>query len=244
LLIAITSAFPNFSCNKTEAVPTVESRGGIALTFDDYSIDNWYNYINLFDSLQVKATFYVSNYNRLTDSQKDKLKDMQSRGHEIAFHSSNHANFLNFARENGCNGLIKKEVTEGLELMNKDGFYPTTFAYPYGKHTKVLDKLLLRYFKSVRALNGPPDVAKSLVPLHNNKVFFGLGIDESSKRSMSKIGDLLGWAYQTDRCAVMLIHNIERSETKLQIPLCKLKEIILKARSLHLKFYTVSEISG
>lgn len=244
LLVAITWSFINFSCNKTDAVPAVILKGGIAFTFDDYSIDNWYNYVDLFDSLNVKATFYISNYNLLTSAQKNKLHNMQSRGYEIAFHSTNHVNFLKYARDKGCQELIIKEVIEGLQLMNKDGFYPTTFAYPYGKHTDVLDKLLLRYFKSVRALNGSEDLSKSLIPLHNNRLLFGLGIDESSKRSLNKIEDLLSVARQTDHCALMLIHNIEKSDTKFQIPLCKLKEIILKAKSLDLRFYTVSEISG
>ncbi len=35
--------------------------------------------------------------------------------------------------------LIKKEVLAGLEKMNADGFFPKTFAYPYGQHNDELD---------------------------------------------------------------------------------------------------------
>ncbi|MEI9959068.1 MAG: hypothetical protein WDM90_22760 [Ferruginibacter sp.] len=34
--------------------------------------------------------------------------------------------------------LLRNEVENGLKLMNKDGFFPTTFAYPYGAHNGVI----------------------------------------------------------------------------------------------------------
>ncbi len=46
--------FVNQSCNKSDKAD-INTRGGLALTFDDYSIDNWHKYLNLFDSLGVKA---------------------------------------------------------------------------------------------------------------------------------------------------------------------------------------------
>lgn len=234
----------NLSCNKND-IKTGDgnTRGGIALTFDDYYIDNWFRYIDLFDSLGVKATFYISNYNRLTDAQKIKLHELKDHGNEIAFHSTNHVNFLKCADSTGVERLIKEEINYGMRLMNKDGFYPTTFAYPYGKHNDVLDKLLLKQFASVRALNGTKDLSRSLAALHNNKLIFGLGIDEPSNRNLDKIEGLLYLAQQINKCAVLLIHNIERTDTKMQIPLWKLKQIIQRAKSLNLKFYTISEIS-
>ena len=233
----------NFSCKKMDITPSVTQRGGLALTFDDHYIDNWFPYMDLLDSMGVKATFYISNYNKFTAAQKAKLHKLQEHGHEIAFHSTTHANFLKESNSGGCDKLIKEEVIAGLELMNKDGFYPTTFAYPFGKHSEVLDKLLYKYFKSVRALNGTQDLTRSLASLENNKLLYGLGIDETSKRSMDKIKGLLFLAQQTNHCAVLLVHNIQRTDTDMQIPVWKLKEVLTNAISLHLKFYTISEIS-
>lgn len=235
--------FLSISCNKTDSLSNTDKRGGIALTFDDYAVDNWHTYINLFDSLGVRATFYISNYNKLTPAQKTELKDLQAHGHEIAFHSTNHVDFVKCVDSTNVDKLIKNEVIHGLRLMNNDGFYPTTFAYPYGKHNDNLDRLLLKRFKSVRALNGTQDLSRSLAETHNNQIIFGLGIDEGSKRSLDKIKGLLYLGQQKNRCAVLLIHNIERSGTNLQLPLWKLKEIISSAKSLNLKFYTISEIS-
>ncbi|MDQ6757609.1 MAG: polysaccharide deacetylase family protein [Bacteroidota bacterium] len=235
----------NFSCNKAETIldPALP-KGGMALTFDDYSIDNWHKYMHLLDSLNVKATFYISNYNKLNHEQKKKLHELQNHGHEIAFHSTNHVNFLKYANENKCDKLLQEEVLDGLKLMNNDGFFPTTFAYPYGQHNEILDKLLLKYFKSVRALNGTQNLAKSLTMLEGNRIIYGLGIDESSKRDFDKLKDLLTQAQQKNNCAVLLIHNIERRDITMQCPLWKLKELILHAQSLNLKFYTISEISN
>lgn len=236
--------FVDQSCNKKDIITTDGStRGGIALTFDDNYIDNWYPNLNLFDSLGVKATFYISNYNKLTDAQKFKLRQIRDHGHEIAFHSTNHVDFLKCVDSTNVERLVKEEINRGLHLMNNEGFYPTTFAYPYGRHNDFLDKLLLKRFRSVRALNGTQDLARSLVPLKNNKLLFGLGIDEPSNRNINKIEGLLYVAHQTNRCAVLLVHNVERHDIQMQIPLWKLKEILLKAKSLNLKFYTISEIS-
>jgi len=236
--------FVNQSCNKTDITTSDgNTRGGVALTFDDNYIDNWYPNLDLFDSLGVKATFYISNYNKLSDAQKTKLKAIRVHGHEIAFHSTNHVDFLKCVDSTSVDRLVKEEIIHGLRLMNNNGFYPTTFAYPYGRHNDRLDKLLLKYFKSVRALNGTKNLSRSLAPLKDNKLLFGLGIDESSNRSLNKIEGLLYLAQQTNRCAVLLVHNVERHDTQMQIPLWKLTEIILRAKSLNLKFYTISEIS-
>lgn len=235
--------FINQACNKKDITQSVDTRGGIALTFDDNYIDNWYTHIDFFDSLGVRATFYISNFNKLSSSQKIKLKKLKNHGHEIAFHSTNHVNFLKFADSAKIDRLLKEEVMHGLSLMNNEGFHPTTFAYPYGQHNDILDKLLLKNFKSVRALNGTKDLSKSLASIGNNKLIFGLGIDETSKRDLSKIEGLLDIAQTNDKCAVLLVHNIERKDITMQIPLWKLKQIINKAKSLSLKFYTISEIS-
>jgi peptidoglycan/xylan/chitin deacetylase (PgdA/CDA1 family) len=236
LTLLVVLLFVNQSCNKKNDITTPDgsTRGGMALTFDDNYIDNWYPNLDLFDSLGVKATFYISNYNKLSNAQKVKLKEISKHGHEIAFHSTNHVDFLKCVDSTSVEKLIKNEITHGLRLMNNDGFYPTTFAYPYGRHNDHLDKLLLNRFKSVRALNGTQDLSRSLVPLKNNKLFFGLGIDEPSNRNLNKIEGLLYLAQQTNRCVVLLVHNIE---------LWKLKEILVRAKSLNLKFYTISEIS-
>ncbi len=102
--------FINQSCDNNDITSSGNTRGGIALTFDDNYIDNLYPYLDLFDSLGVKATFYISNYNKLNDAQKSRLHELQSHGHEIAFHSTNHVNFLKCVDSTNVDRLIKKEL--------------------------------------------------------------------------------------------------------------------------------------
>lgn len=242
-LLVITS----ISCRKSEVkiaqAELAPQKGGIAITFDDYSVDNWYRYINLLDSFKAKCTFYVSNYNKLSETQKQKLHDIQNHGHEIAFHSTNHINFVQNLQKLGFKKLMDEEVRNGLELMNKDGFYPQTFAYPYGAHNLLMDKALVKRFKSIRTLNGTHELKNSLFPLSGNTFIRGLGIDENSNRNFGNICGLLASAKDLDKCAVLLIHNVERNDTQLQLPLSKLRNLLVKAKSLNLRFYTISEIS-
>lgn len=218
---------------------------GIALTFDDDRIDNWFQYLTFLDSANVKATFYVCKYNRFTPVQKQKLAIIQSHGHEIAFHSTNHYNMMDYVYKynHSIDELIKNEITDGLKLMNKDGFYPTTFAYPYGAHNGIYDKMLMRYFKSVRALNGTTDLSKSLVPTERNDVLYGLVIDKNGRRSDETIMQVIKTASNNGNCAVLVAHDIN-SGRGLSVERTRLKKIFDYVSQMGMRYYTVSEISN
>jgi peptidoglycan-N-acetylglucosamine deacetylase len=217
---------------------------GVVLTFDDDRVDNWYTYLPIMDSCKVKATFYICKYNRFTSDQKRKLAVIQNHGHEIAFHSTNHYNMEKYVykEKHSIENLMRCEVEDGLKLMNKDGFYPVTFAYPYGAHNGLFDKLLMRYFKSVRALNGTQDFSKSIVPTESNDVLYGLGIDKSSKRSDADIINVLQSAQNNNTCAVLVAHDINTAN-KFSVTLPRLLKIIAFAKTNNLKYYSASEIS-
>jgi len=229
------------SCTKYEKKGIIE-KSGIALTFDDYSIDNWYQYLPLFDSFGVRATFYISQYHKLSTEQKNKMRKMQSHGHEIAFHTSNHYNMVNYLDNFQIRDLIEREIYEDLRKMNHEGFYPRTFAYPYGSHNDYLDKELCKIFKSVRALNGTNNYAKSFTRGLNNKVLYAIGIDNKRPR-LDKIEFLIEEAYHNSNCLILVGHNIEKPDAAFQVSLEKLKAILQKAKALNMRFYTVSEIS-
>ena len=217
---------------------------GIVLTFDDDRVDNWFKYLPVLDSSGVRATFYICKYNRFTAEQKRKLVIIQSHGHEIAFHGTNHYNMEEYVYKNKhtMEELMRCEVEAGLKLMNQDGFYPVTFAYPYGAHNGVIDKALMRYFKSVRALNGTQNFSKSIVPTQKNDLLYGLGIDKSSKRSDADVINMLQSAKNNNTCAVFVAHDIN-SNIALSVTLQRLLKIIAFAKANNLKYYTASEIS-
>lgn len=232
------------SCNKFERNGQMDEPG-VAITFDDDYIDNWYQYLPLLDSAGVRATFYVCRYNRFTPEQKRKLAVIQSHGHEIAYHGTNHYNMMEYVykHRHSMEEYIRREVEAGLKMMNCDGFFPTTFAYPMGAHNGVFDKALKRYFKSVRALNGTTDYTRSLAPTKKNDLLFGLGIDKSSKRTDDAILKIIKSAWENRNCAVFVAHNIERN-ISLSVTKDRLIKMFAYINSLGLKYYTVSEISN
>lgn len=128
-------------------------------------------------------------------------------------------------------------------MMNRDGFYPTAFAYPYGAHNAIYDKVLMRYFKSVRALNGTTDFTKSLAPTEKNDLLYGLGIDKSSKRTDETVLQLIKSASDNNNCAVFVAHDIN-TNTKLSVTKERLIKIINYVKQMNLKYYTISEISN
>lgn len=231
-------------CKKFEKTGQL-NQAGIALTFDDDRVDNWFTYLPYLDSANIKATFYICKYNRFTPEQKQKLATIQSHGHEIAFHSTNHYNMLDYVYryKHTVDELMFNEIECGLKMMNRDGFYPTTFAYPYGAHNGLYDKILMRYFKSVRALNGTNDFSKSLAPTEKNQLLFGLGIDKGSKRSDEVVLQLIKSAADNNNCAVFVSHDINTG-SKLSVTLDRLKKMANYVNQLGLKFYTISQISN
>ncbi|MGC4101443.1 polysaccharide deacetylase family protein [Ferruginibacter sp.] len=230
-------------CKKFEKVGHLQDPG-IVLTFDDDRIDNWYNYLPLLDSANVRATFYICKYNRFTPEQKRKLNEIKNHGHEIAFHSLNHYNMQDYVYKNKhtIDDLMRCEIEAGLKMMNQDGYYPTTFAYPYGAHNGLFDKILMRYFKSVRALNGTQDFSKSVVPTQHNDVLYGLGIDKSSNRRDQDVISILQSAKNNNGCVVFVAHDIN-SGSKYSVTLHRLQEIFKFVKENNLKYYTAAEIS-
>lgn len=243
LVPALLLLFTLAGCKKFEKPGSMDAPG-IVLTFDDDRVDNWYKYLPLLDSAGAKVTFYICKYNRMTALQKDKLRIIRSHGHEIAYHSTNHYNMMDYVYRfhHRPEELMQCEIEAGLKMMNRDGFYPETFAYPYGAHNALFDKMLKRYFKSVRALNGTQDFSKSIVSNQRNDVLYGLGIDKSSKRSDGDILTLLGSAKNNHACAILVAHDINTG-SRLSVTLERLRMIFDFAKKEGLKYYTAREIS-
>jgi peptidoglycan-N-acetylglucosamine deacetylase len=246
LMAAIYSAafFILSGCTKYEKAGHMNQEG-IALTFDDDRIDNWFSFLPFFDSTGIKATFYICKYHSLTPDQKNKLWILQNHGHEIAYHTTNHINMVEYVVKyhHTLDELISIEIEHDLKKMQRDGYYPTSFAYPYGAHTGEIDHLLLkRYFKNVRALNGSTDYSASLAPLDKNDILFGFGLDKSSNHSDDNIIKIMQSAKNNHCCAIFVAHDINKN-SRLSVTLDRLIKIDKTVKELGLKYYTVSEIS-
>ena len=238
--IAAAISISTTSCYKKEHQDDMD-RPGVVLTFDDRSIDNWFRYMPLLDSFGARATFYISSYHMLTSDQKNKLKQIQNRGHEIGYHTTFHSNLCEYLKLHGIEDLMSMEICQDLKKMSRDGYNPVSFAYPYGAHNFYLDNQLLSTFKSVRALNGTNDLEKSITGKMVHPVLYALGIDNNS-RSITTIERLMEFVNSKNKSLVLVGHQIENPNAKFQVPYEKLKSILRKTKDLNMKFYTASEV--
>lgn len=241
LLLAI--FFIGFSsCRK--AVPEGDlEQGQIALTFDDNSIENWQRHLSLLDSLNIKATFYVSHYHTFNKQQKTWLKEIEAHGHEIAFHTATHPDLAKEVVKNGLAATEEKEIKTDLRLMQADGYHPTDFAYPFGSHTSQLNTCLLRTFKSVRALSNQQNYNLSLVKeAGEGKVLYGANVDNNSRLKEDGILSLMDKAREHHDCLVIVAHQIAVPNVQLKITRERLQYIARLAEERNLRFIRVDEI--
>lgn len=132
-----------FSCTTKK----YDFKGGIALTFDDHSINDWYAQRFLFKKYAVHATFYVSDIEKLSSKEISQLKTLQMDGHQIGIHGFHHLRIP----EKATNSYIKNEIIPALQILEKNAFVvPTSFAPPFGKSYSSFDKKLKKYCTTIR----------------------------------------------------------------------------------------------
>lgn len=219
-------------------------QGAVAITFDDNAVHNWCRYLRLFDSLHIRATFYISGYKTLNRQQVQKLHELEDRGHEIAYHTSTHPNMVTARIRKGMTQLVADEITAGLEAMRKDGFQPVNFAYPYGRRDEVLDNELLRHFRSVRALNGTGNLNRSFVAAKGSgQVINALEIDAPAKIDDGDIENMVKAAAENRTCLVLVCHEIDNPHYPLHVTVKRLKSIARAVKTYGVRFITMRELA-
>ncbi|GAB3640271.1 polysaccharide deacetylase family protein [Spirosoma arcticum] len=123
---------------------------GIALSFDDRFINEWYQLRPIFQKYNARATFYITQFDSLTPVEIAQLKTLQQDGHEIGCHGAIHTNSISYVRQNSMSQYLNDEIHPALRSMKRHGFRPTSFAHPGGAHTNAIDHELLKYFVLLR----------------------------------------------------------------------------------------------
>lgn len=129
---------------------TPERPPGIALSFDDRFIEEWYKLRPIFRKYNARVTFYITQFDSLSSVEIAQLKTLQQDGHEIGCHGAIHTNSVNFVRQNSIQQYLKVEINPALRAMKQHGFRPTSFAHPGGAHNSAIDRELLNYFVLLR----------------------------------------------------------------------------------------------
>jgi hypothetical protein len=126
---------------------------GLALSFDDSSVANWYALRPMFQQYGANATFFVTRYATLSEETRGMLRDLASDGHDMEAHGVAHRRAPTYVEDNGLGAYMKDEAIPSIDVMRADGYEITAYAYPYGSRTSEIDHELLRHVSVLRSVS-------------------------------------------------------------------------------------------
>ncbi len=137
---------------------------GIALSFDDTSVDAWVALRPLLQAHHARVTFFVSRYHSLGESQRAGLQLLAADGHAIEAHSVNHVRAPDYVEDHGLNTYLRDEVDPSIAVLRDAGFEVTAFAYPFGARTGELDDAITKRLPILRSVSFSYDLIQSPCP--------------------------------------------------------------------------------
>ena len=186
LILLCITLFLSQACKKSDPLAG-DLEPGIALTFDDASLAKWTELLPMFDKYGVHATFFICT--ACTDGPLDKSKILQlyNANNEIAAHSHHHLNAAVYIKSHTPDEYYRNEITPCLQYFDSLNIPVTSFAYPGGDHTDLLDSYLSNHFSKIRAL-GLLRLAKydSYVFHKRQQLVYGAFIDRASPHSLEE----------------------------------------------------------
>ena len=226
------------------------NKGGIAITFDDAFVDEWCSLKGLFDAYGARATFFVSQFDKLTKNSIEKLGAIQDGGHEIGYHGLRHLNAVRFAEEKSVDEYVAAEIRPGIKMMAGYGFAATSFSYPYGSRSPQTDAALLKYFRYVRG-TAFTDNKKRIVDLDQiyyrnggKRVIHGAGMDNFYNNSIGEIQEGIRRADEMKEIIVLYAHKPANDSRDYSVPLEKLEAVIQYASERGMTFCRISDLNG
>lgn len=218
-----------------------EPRGGIALSFDDDFVDQWFAQRELFARYDARVTFFVTRFAQLEEGELERLRTLEADGHEIGCHGVSH---LDAREAESAERYVREEVEPALAAMAAQGFTPASFAYPWGGRSAELDWLLARRFPVVRGSGRLEKLERSLVEPGNRGLVIGASID-SSKADAAAIVAALREAKAQKKVVVLYAHRITADDIpQSHITPETLEAVLAEAKALDLPFLTMSELAG
>ena len=234
-----------FSCQNPKN-PTKQA--GICLSFDDKSVNEWYELLPLFKKYNATATFFVTQPQELNDEEIQKLQQLEKAGFEIGFHGYHHKSAEHYIRKHSYKEYMETEIYPGIQFMDSIGVNCRSFAYPYGAQYWFTDYLLLRHFDAVRDVS-PLNKEKDLTNIdaifndfRGDKSLSAIGIDNKTGLTISMINQAFDRA-KKNREAVLLYGHIPTDEDRVKGYYFQkkfLEEILKSAQNKNLVFYTIS----
>lgn len=241
------------SCGDTQK----EHQAGIAISFDDRYVAQWDSLRPLLKKYDVKATFYMTQFDSLTATEKGILLQLQKEGHEIGAHGATHTRAVDYALSQSTDAFIKNEVEAEINAMKKAGLHVSTYAHPGGQQAWFINQKLYNYFNLVRdvALSERKiagftfkreltDMDEIYYKFDGNKNVDALLIDQAANLSIKELNEGLLKAKNTNTVLMLFGHRplFKPSEEGYAFRVTMLENILKEAKRLNLKSYTMSEL--
>jgi len=235
-------------------------KGGLAISFDDHFIDEWYQLRPLFRKYDAKVTFFITCGDSLTNDEISKLKDLRSDGHEIGFHGTLHGVSTMMIENLGPQKYKEAELSPGMKFMKKAGFNPTSYAHPGGNRNKQVDSVLFangfkilrdvaianRKYQGVPLYSVAPRVMDWIYyPFRKEKNVDALLIDTDAGLTEEQMQDAVKRASDTGTALMLFGHKPLKGGPKAGeygFDIGFLENILKAAKTHKLNYYTMSEL--
>ena len=245
------------TCKQGKAV----QQGGIAISFDDRFVKQWYQLRPLLKRYNVKCTFYITQPDSLSDGEVKMLHQLQKDGHEIGCHGAMHVRSMYYIWDFSLDEYMKNEIFSALRTMKKQGFNPKNFAHPGGSQTWYSDRELLKYFTLLRDVSMKTrilwdynytheieDIDEIYYKHDNTQKVNALLIDTSAKLTIEDIKKGLNRASNEGSVLMLFGHKPLTKNTKnadeYGFDVQFLEQILSESAKLNLKTYTMQELTN
>jgi hypothetical protein len=130
-------------------------RPGLALAFDDDTVDAWLTIRDMLNSHHARVTFFITGYAAMSAEQKAGIQLLAADGHDIEAHGVNHLNAPDYVAAHGLEAYLNDEALPSISVLIADGYPVVAFAYPYGARSVETDQALLEHVDLIRTTAGP-----------------------------------------------------------------------------------------
>jgi len=192
-----------YACKKTDLLEG-DLEPGVALTFDDASIDKWVELLPMFQRYGVKATFFICTACSDNSLDTSKLLQLFKAGNEIGSHTLHHITVTNYLKLHTLDDYYNFEIVPTLDYFKSLNIPVSSFAYPGGDNSDASDNYLSKYFSKLRAMGLLRLAVHDSYIFHKKrKVVYGAYIDHASPYTLEEYKNAIRKA--KDHNAVLLL---------------------------------------
>lgn len=225
---------------------TMEKRGAVCFTFDDFHGENWLIADSLFQKYDAHATFFI--VGEISSEKLEVMKKLRAFGHTVGLHSVHHGNAVKFIQKNGADKYLEEEIIPQLEVCRRSGLEIHCFSYPCNYRDDDTDRLLFRYFDYLRSghgIDGRPSRYYPLKTLPEKNCFIGTGVGTYYNSEIPVLKAELTHAAETGSILVYYAHDIGPADQieKNDMPVEWLEALLAFAKGIGLRIAGFDELN-